>query len=388
MLNPMRYILSSIILITLVGCATSDLETFKQEPFSSTTGLVWPPPPQTGRIQYIRSISGASDIRIEKSWFTKTMDTLFGKDETAEMLLRPYGVFADDKRIYVTDPGARLLHVFGLGEKKYFKISKADKEEFISPIGVAADKNGEIYLSDSLLKRVLVFDREGKYLRDIGSDNVFIRPSGIAIDEERLYVVDARGHKIFVFSKKDGSFLFSFGKNGSGKGEFHYPTNIFTGRDNALYITDSMNFRVQIFDKNGRFISTFGKHGDGSGDFSKPRGIAVDSDGHVYVADAQFDTVQIFNKDGRLLLAFGNTGRGEGKMILPAGLFIDEQDTIYAADSYNNRVQIFQYLKEKGSSGQGAKDSSGDRSPTLESLSPQATGQSMVRQAHHDSLSP
>jgi DNA-binding beta-propeller fold protein YncE len=123
-----------------------------------------------------------------------------------------------------------------------------------------------------------------------------------------------------------------------------------------------MNFRVQIFDQRGHFISMFGKHGDGSGDFSKPRGIAVDSDGHIYVADALFDTIQIFDKDGKLLLAFGNTGREKGKMILPAGLFIDEEDKIYVTDSYNNRVQIFQYLKEKGSSGQGAKDSSGKQS--------------------------
>jgi DNA-binding beta-propeller fold protein YncE len=46
-------------------------------------------------------------------------------------------------------------------------------------------------------------------------------------------------------------------------------------------------------------------------------------------------------------------------MSLPAGLFIDEKDKIYVADSYNNRVQIFQYLKEKGSRSQGARDSSG-----------------------------
>lgn len=375
MVHAMRYILSSIILITLIGCATTDLETLNQEPLSDTTGPVWPPPPQTTRIQYIKSISGPSDIGMKKTWFKKAMDTLLGKVEEGEMLLRPYGVFADSERIYVTDPGTRLLYVFDLRVKKCFTIKKTDKDEFLSPIGVAADKNGEIYLSDSLLKRVFLFDREGKYLRDIGSDDLFIRPAGIAIDEERLYVVDTHGHKIVVFSKKDGSFLFSFGKNGIGKGEFNYPTNIFTGRDNVLYITDSMNFRVQTFDKLGHCISTFGKHGDGSGDFSKPRGIAVDSDGHVYVVDALFDTIQIFDKDGRFLLAFGNTGRGNGQMILPAGLFIDEQDNIYAVDSYNNRVQIFQYLKEKGSRDQVARDSSGKRSRTLESSTPQATGQ-------------
>lgn len=341
-------------LITIAGCAT--LETQNMESVMHEAGPVWPPPPQTPRIQYVRSIFGPSDIGMKKSWFKKTMDTISGKDETREMLLRPYGVFADSERIYTTDPGSRILHVFDMREKKYLKITKADEEELRSPIGVASDDNGEIYLSDSLLKRVFIFDKEGKYLREIGSDTLFIRPAGIAVDKERLYVVDTHGHKILVFSKKEGSFLFSFGKNGTRNGEFNYPTNIFAGKDKFLYITDSMNFRVQIFDTSGSFISTFGKHGDGSGDFSKPKGIAVDSAGYIYVADALFDAVQIFDKDGRLLLAFGNTGHGRGQMILPAGLFIDEKDRIYVADSYNNRIQIFQYLKEEGSGNQGTKD--------------------------------
>lgn len=365
MLYAIRYIFFSIIFITLASCAATEFDTLNQEPLGSTAVAVWPPPPQTARIQYIRSISGASDMGMKKSWFKKTMDTLFGKDETLQTFLRPYGVYAHNERIYVTDTGTRKLHVFDLREKKDITIGKAGKEDFLSPIGVAVDKNEDIYLSDSLLKRVFIFDRDGKYRRDIGSADLFMRPTGVAIDDERLYVVDTHGHKISVFSKKEGSFLFSFGKNGSGRGDFNYPTNIFIDKEGLLYITDSMNFRVQIFDNHGHFISTFGKHGNGSGDFSKPRGIAVDSDGNIYVADALFDTVQIFDKDGRLLLAFGRTGRGAGQMSLPAGLYIDEQDKIYVADSYNNRVQIFQYLKEKGSSGQGVKDSSGKQSRKL-----------------------
>ena len=357
MLYIIRHVFFSIFLITLAGCATSDPEIFKQEPLSSNAGPVWPPPPQFARIQYIRSITGQSDVSIKKSWFKKTMDSMLGKDETSGSLLRPYGVFADAGRIYVTDPGTRLLHIFDMKENKYLEIGEADKREFMSPIGVAVDNNGEIYLTDSLLKRIFIFDKNGKYLREIGSDDSFARPAGMTIDGEKLYVVDTHGHKIIVFSKADGSFLFSFGTHGSGKGEFNYPTNICIDRKGQLYIADSMNFRVQIFDQRGHFISMFGKHGDGSGDFSKPRGIAVDSDGHIYVADALFDAIQIFDKDGKLLLAFGNTGREKGKMILPAGLFIDEEDKIYVADAYNNRVQIFQYIKEKESRGPGAEDS-------------------------------
>jgi DNA-binding beta-propeller fold protein YncE len=271
---------------------------------------------------------------------------VFGKEDAEENMLRPYGVFADTGRVYVADSGAHLLHVFDMQEKNYFPLRAVKDEELISPIGVAADKNGEIYLSDSMLGRVMVFDSRGTYRREIGSNTIFKRPAGLAIDESRVYVVDTHGHKVLVFSKEDGKLLFAFGNNGDGKGDFNFPTNIFVSRDSLIYVMDSMNFRVQIFGKDGVFISAFGKLGDGSGDFSKAKGIAVDSEGHIYVADAHFDNVQIFDRQGQLLLSFGGSGRGAGEMLLPAGLYIDEKDRIYVADSYNARIQIFKYLKE------------------------------------------
>jgi DNA-binding beta-propeller fold protein YncE len=294
----------------------------------------------------VRSIAGPSDIGIRKSWFRRAVDNLLGKEESEERILTPYGVFARDERIYVTDPGAGVVHIFDMREERYFQIKEAKDEELISPIGIAVEGNGEIYLSDSVLQRVFVFDREGKYLREIGTPQTLVRPAGIALSEERLYVVDTHGHQVLTFSKNTGELLSRFGRNGSAQGEFNYPTNIFI-KDGLLYIMDSMNFRVQIFGKDGNFISTFGKLGDGSGDFSKPKGIAVDSEGHIYVADAHFDTVQIFDREGRLLLVFGATGRERGDMVLPAGIFIDARDMVYVADSFNNRVQVFQYLKEK-----------------------------------------
>ncbi len=318
-----------------------------QDTAGLSSPVSWPPPPQTPRIRLIRSISGPADIGIRKSWFKRAVDTLLGKEEIEESILKPYGIFADDRRIYVTDTGTHFLHVFDLKSGTYFQIGKAKEAELVSPIGVAVDdRSGEIYLSDSVLHEVFVFDSEGKYLREIGSPELFVRPAGIALSGEKIYVVDTHGHQVLVFLKKNGELISRFGGHGTGDGEFNYPTNIFI-RNGLIYIVDSMNFRVQIFGMDEKFLSAFGKLGDGSGDFAMPKGIAADSEGHVYVADAQFDTVQIFDREGRLLLNFGNTGRGPGEMILPAGVFIDRKDTVYVADSYNNRVQVFQYLKEK-----------------------------------------
>lgn len=344
-----KFILIIIILLSILSCVSTELNYQKNSTQDITLELLWPTPPQTPRIKFVKTLSKPSDIGVKKTFFTKATEILSGSEETEFTMIRPYGVYADSERIYITDPGARLLHIFNFKEREYYQIRKAFKTDLISPIGVCVDKNGDIYLSDSLLRRVMVFDKNGEYLRDIGSPKIFIRPTGITMDDERIYIVDTHKHQVMVFSKKDRKLIFTFGKNGKDKGEFNFPTNIFMDKDKFLYITDSMNFRVQIFDRDGNYINSFGKLGDSTGYFSKPKGIAVDSDGNIYVSDAHFDIIQIFDKEGRLLLTFGNTGRRAGELILPAGLFVDNEDRIYVADSYNKRIQIFQYLKEKES---------------------------------------
>ena len=66
------------------------------------------------------------------------------------------------------------------------------------------------------------------------------------------------------------------------------------GPNDLLYLTDSGNHRVQVFDKDGTFIAKWGSEGDGKGQFSAPESIDIDSAGHVYVADTTNNNVQVF----------------------------------------------------------------------------------------------
>jgi DNA-binding beta-propeller fold protein YncE len=329
----------------MISCAT--LERDVQTPqLANDSDIFWPPAPQKSRIHFIRSISISSDIGQKKTWFRKALDSLLGREEPENIMLRPYGVAASANKIYVTDPGLSLIHIFDLEKKKYRVIYNAGGKELVSPMGISVDINEEVFVTDSVLKKVFIFNADGVLLGEIGSDEILFRPTGVAVDENRIYVVDTLQHQALVFSKKDRTLLFRIGQNGTKDGDFNYPTHIFVSRDGQIYIVDSLNFRVQIFDQNGKLVSSFGKLGDALGDFSKPKGIAVDSENHIYVVDSQFDNMQIFDKAGKLLLVVGSTGRGPGKMSIPSGIFIDNIDRIYVADSYNKRIQIFQYLKE------------------------------------------
>ncbi|VAX10952.1 hypothetical protein MNBD_GAMMA26-1785 [hydrothermal vent metagenome] len=309
--------------------------------------LVWPPKPLPTRIRYVGSIESPADVKPEqdKGFWARFWEVLHGPEEGNQA--KPMAVVVDSKgRMSVVDPAGQQVHVYDQKEGDYRVITDADLP-LLLPIALAIDDKDNLYVVDGMLQKVCVFSPDGDYLRSIGSADQLKRPTGIAIDTKRrlLYVVDTPQHDIKVFNLDDGSFRRIFGTHGRDAGEFNYPTYAAVDREGHLYINDTLNGRIQIFDQAGVFIREFGEFGDGGGDFSTAKGIAVDSDGNIYVADAGFDNLQIFDPQGRLLLFIGTTGQAPGEFWTPTGLFIDNNDRLYVADSFNKRVQIFQYLK-------------------------------------------
>jgi len=323
------------------GCAPQIVE--------QRVDLVWPNPPETPRIRYLRTLSRVNEFGSmgSRAW----LESLFG-DEASGILAKPYGVATDNEgKVYVTDSGQGVVWVFDEKGKKVSFLGDSGQGRLAQPIGIAVDQRGTVFVSDVKLNRVYGFDKEGKLIVAIGQKDELANPSGLALDQVsgRLYVADPRSHRIRVYHSADGKFLFEFGKRGDKDGEFNFPTNLFT-RNGKLYITDTGNFRIQIFDLEGRYLKKFGSAGDSPGQLARPRGVAVDSEGHIYVADAAFDNFQIFDEEGRLYLFVGAAGHRPGSFWLPAGLHVDEKDRVYVVDSYNRRVQVFQYLPEKAPS--------------------------------------
>jgi DNA-binding beta-propeller fold protein YncE len=211
-----------------------------------------------------------------------------------------------------------------------------------------------IYVTDAHQHRVVVYGQDGSYIRAFGGSKRLVRPTGVAFNpvNGRIYVVDAgtidsKHHAVSVFDRK-GKHLFDFGKRGSKKGSFNFPTNLTIGADGKVYVVDTGNFRVQIFDADGKYLDSFGTAGTGLGSFARPKGIALDSENNIYVVDSAFNNIQIFDQKKRLLLFAGTMGRNPGQFWLPAGIYIDANDRIYVADQYNHRIQIWQYLKQTG----------------------------------------
>jgi DNA-binding beta-propeller fold protein YncE len=339
-------------MVLLAGCASPPGAMFDPAAGSYT----WPAPPDPPRIKYVGQIRGEADLHASKGGVEVVDETLFGKRPT-EVFVSPLAVCTDAanpaRRVFIADSNGQCIHVLDLKTRQYKRWAPQPPQPRLSqPVAVAFEpgvggNDGRLLVSDSAAGNIAVFNSTGERTGDLGA-GVLLRPCGLAVDPvgRRVLVADAAAHQIVVLSD-DGRELARVGRRGTGQGEFNYPTNVTlepAERGGRLYVSDSLNFRVQVFGPTFEFVRQIGRKGDMPGYFSQPKGIATDPQGHVYVVDANFEAVQLFTPEGDLLMSFGHEGQGPGEFWLPAGIHIDAAGRIWIADSYNRRVQVFDLL--------------------------------------------
>jgi DNA-binding beta-propeller fold protein YncE len=333
-----RHILLVAAFFLLYGCAATGPTVVKDR--------VWPDPPEVPRVKFVRSYRGPSDFA--KS--NMLSDILLGSGGGVLDLVKPMGSHVDRfNRLFVSDTAIGVVFVFNPEQGTFRTEDSTGRKHFQKPIGIASDANGNVFITDSQINKVSVFDKNGAYKQDIGEESNFEQPTGIAIDvpNNRIYVTDTFKHQVFVFDLRTFKQIEVIGERGTEEGQFNRPAHIWVDKNGKLYVSDTMNGKIQIFDSKGKFLKSFGGFGDVPGMFARPKGVAVDSEGHIYVIDAAFSHVQMFNEDGEVLMDFGGYGSEPGMMILPAGVSVDQDDFIYVVDSWNSRVNVYEFLGEK-----------------------------------------
>ena len=174
----------------------------------------------------------------------------------------------------------------------------------------------------------------------VGSGD-FVKPFGIAADGlGNIYVADTYNNRIQVFDNA-GTFMKAWGQKGTGSGSMALPYDLAVDSEGSVYLADTYNFRVQKFDANGVYLGRWGQKGTGNGDFAFLSGIAVGPEGAIYTVDAKLNRVQIFDNQGRFLRSWGNKGKGSGSFVTPMGITVDGNGNVYVADSKMRRVQKF-----------------------------------------------
>ncbi len=324
---------SLLAVLAASGCATS----------KPPERVVWPFPPETPRIEYIRSISTSKDV---ETGFRSFWSAVSGRRPISIPNPTAIALTPDEKRMYVTCSAAGLVLYFDLPKGAAGRAADVEGFSPVRPFGVAVDGAGNVYVSDQVKPRVLVYSPDGKFLREIGK-GMFDRPSGLAFDRRRqlLYVVDGSNgssthHRVEVFAP-DGRHLRTIGTRGSSPGEFNFPSYVTVAPDGKLYVADSLNFRIQVFDPDGNLLTMLGQIGEGPGLFSKVKGMAFDSFGDLYVVDGQTGIVQMFSPGLRPLMAFGGVARRNELFHSPTDIAIDSKNNIYVADFGYNHVNQY-----------------------------------------------
>jgi len=220
---------------------------------------------------------------------------------------------------------------------------------FNFPIGMAVDRTGAVYVVEQSTFQVLKLTADGQLLLSWGrygtGPGEFRGPQGVALDRSgRVYVADL--YRIQQFTA-DGQYLGEWGEGGTGPGQFNEARAIALDAEDHVYVVDVGNNRVQKFTTDGTFVTEWGVEGTGPGEFDWPVGVAVDVEGVVYVVDSSNDRVQRFTADGVYLDEWGSHGSGPGEFNFGAygpylcGILVDAAGLVYVVDHGNNRVQVF-----------------------------------------------
>jgi DNA-binding beta-propeller fold protein YncE len=203
-------------------------------------------------------------------------------------------------------------------------------------VGVDVDAQDRVYVFTRQKARVIVYERDGTFVRSWGEDFFTERAHGLTVAPDGTILCVDEGSEVVYRFTPEGELLQTIGNKGvasdtgydgsltsivRGGPPFNRPTNVAVAPNGELYVSDGYgNARVHRFGADGSLIQSWGEPGNGLGQFNLVHGVAVAADGRVFVADRENDRIQIFSPDGVFLdewthiqrptnIRFGRDGR-------------------------------------------------------------------------------
>lgn len=224
------------------------------------------------------------------------------------------------------------------------------------PTGLCFDREGRLLVADTHYQRILRYDPEtGLLLESWGrpgsGPGEFTQVRDVVQDSAGAIYAGDYGGPIDRIQKFDGegNFLLQFGSRGSGPGQFRRPQGLAVARDRSgretLLVADSCNHRVQRFGLEGEFIVQWGTLGDGPGEFKYPFGVAAEEGpgGDIFVVEWSNNRVQRLDSEGRFRGFWGGPGREPGRMATPWDVARAPDGRLFVADFGNDRIQVFRW---------------------------------------------
>ncbi len=209
-----------------------------------------------------------------------------------------------------------------------------------SPVRVAIDSKGDIFVADPRVGAVSKFNSSGQSILMFKTG---APPLGIALNDAGNLLV-SQGNSVAILDQR-GAVL---GRLGSGIGQFKKANGIAVDSAGFVYVADSLANNIKVFDSFGRFVRTIGSTGTAAGQFSMPTGIAYDkSANQLAVADTQNGRVQFFSATGNFnfVKSIGSFGVLPLQFKMPVGVAFEYTaagglSRMYVADIFQNTIQV------------------------------------------------
>jgi uncharacterized protein (TIGR03663 family) len=294
----------------------------------------------------------------------------------ASELSQPTGITLDRRgRVYVADTMNHRIQIYARNGELEQTIGGGGpgrgEGKFHEPRGIAVDEQGNIYVADTWNARIVKLDPDGNWLKTWGSGNQdlgggrmvtitggsqeanannplgFFGPRALVIDEAgNIYIADT-GNRRIVVTDNEGDYLYQWGYEGSGPGQFNEPTGLAIDSGGNVYVADSWNSRVQVFpmDANGRVapapIVQWNIGGWASNTYDDPN-IGVDPKSEmVFVSVPRRNSVLAANMRGDILFRWGGSGDDMASLNAPSGITVGADQKVYVVDRASNRVLRF-----------------------------------------------
>ncbi len=289
-------------------------------------------------------IAAATDPYSEKARHLLP-DFIFGQGQLNRphaLAVGPNGLLyvadTNNHRVAVFDTEGNLVNTFGT----YGLAPQPDV--FNEPWGLAVAPDGTVYVADTWNHRIVAYSPEGERLREWGVEGAnqfgnlygFWGPRAVAVDAQGLvYVADTGNKRIMVYDG-EGTFIRQIGSGGALEGQLDEPVGLAFGTDGRLYVADTWNQRIQVFTQEGIFVrqwsiaAWFGQSNE------RPY-LAVDAENNVYVTDPDAGRVIVFDSFGNYLYSFGDLST----IGLAGGITVDNAGHVYLTDTANGTVQRY-----------------------------------------------
>ena len=307
---------------------------------------LWPPTPNNYQLEFVGVFNSEADLAISKG--SQFIETVLGEGRQKNLSRPTCAATMDANTVLVAEWGSGAIKVFDFSQGKTGNLFKSQFSLFENPVDITIDYENNILVADQKKGVITVFDRNLEYVALIGGIIKFEKLEKIAIDSvtQTIYASDSVLNKVFAVDRS-GQLLFEIGADEDSEAKLKAPHGLAVDPEGNLYIADTGNSKIKIFDNAGNFLKVFkikAKKGDSV--LKKPWDLAFDSQGKLHIIDQGSAALITFAQNGELLfatMAKEPTNHSMG-LYRPNDIHIDSKDRIIITDDLNNRFSVWQVL--------------------------------------------